>query len=527
MHPSDDLNGQQTADSFSPREGRSAPLFRLILSFMLVVVLLFVGIEGWRIWRDYRHAFASAHDSVTNLASATAQHAEDAIRQVDVVTAMLGERLEGDGFARMNLPRLHQLLKQQAKLMPQLHGLFVYGSDGHWIVTDKIDTPTNANNADRDYFEYHRTHDDRGVYIGAVVKSRSTGDLIIPISRRLNNPDGSFFGVLLGTVKVDYFVEFYGAFKIDDRGALVLAKRDGTILVRRPFVERVIGGSLAGSEIFQDYLPYSPEGVVETTAVVDSTQRLYAYKALDAYPLVVEAGLSRTSIIGPWRDDLIKTAVVLLLLLVGLGSFGALVLRQLRERIVMEAALRRAHQTVRDLALSDSLTGLGNRRRLDNALAEEIRRAKRQRYPLALVMMDLDYFKLFNDNYGHPAGDDCLRAVGAAIQGSLKRPGDLAVRYGGEEFTLLLPNTDAAGASRIVEDILEAIRSLAIEHVKSPTGRVTASAGIALGYPVKEPVAADTLMGAADSALYRAKDNGRNGWCLVDGLAEGRASAST
>ncbi|MDD1039138.1 sensor domain-containing diguanylate cyclase, partial [Pseudomonas sp. TNT2022 ID609] len=519
MHPSADLNGQETAESFAPRRGRSASLFGLILSFMLVVVLLFVGIEGWRIWRDYRHAFASAHDAVTNLASATAQHAEDAIRQVDVVTAMLGERLEGDGLARMNISRLHRLLKQQAAMMPQVHGLFVYGSDGHWIVTDKTDTPTNANNADRDYFEYHRTHEDRGVFIGSVVKSRSTGDLIIPISRRLDNPDGSFFGVLLGTIKVDYFVEFYGEFKIDDRGALVLAKRDGTILVRRPFVERVIGGSLAGSEIFQKYLPQSHEGVVETQAVVDGTQRLYAYKALDAYPLVVEAGLSRASIIDPWREDLIKTAVVLLLLLVGLSGFGALVLRQLRERIVMEAALRRAHQTVRDLALSDSLTGLGNRRRLDTALAQEIRRAKRQGYPLALVMMDLDYFKLFNDNYGHPAGDDCLRAVGAAIQGSLKRPGDLAVRYGGEEFTLLLPNTDAAGASTIVEGILQAIRALNIEHVKSPAGKVTASAGIALGYPIKEAVAADSLMGAADSALYRAKDKGRNGWCLVDGLS--------
>lgn len=144
--------------------------------------------------------------------------------------------------------------------MPQLHGLFVYGPDGSWIVTDQAVVPPNANNADRDYFIYHRDHTDRGVHIGSVVRSRSTGDLIIPISRRLQYADGSFAGVLLGTIKVEWFVRYYGDFKIDERGALVLAKRDGTILVRRPFVEQVVGRSLSSSEIFRKHLPYASEG---------------------------------------------------------------------------------------------------------------------------------------------------------------------------------------------------------------------------------------------------------------------------
>lgn len=135
--------------------------------------------------------------------------------------------------------------------------------------------------------------------IGSVVRSRSTGDLIIPISRRLDYPDGSFAGVLLGTIKVDWFVRYYGDFKIDERGALVLAMRDGTLLVRRPFVEQVIGRSLAASAIFRNHLPYTSEGVAEAVAVVDGTPRLYAFRALSSYPLVVEAGLSRESIIAP------------------------------------------------------------------------------------------------------------------------------------------------------------------------------------------------------------------------------------
>ena len=202
---------KQTEDGLFPvtGEGRAVSLFRLMLSFMAVVMLAFVLVEGWRIWRDYRQVFTNAENAVSNLARATAQHAEDAIRQVDAITAALAERLEGDGFAHVDRPRLHALLKQQAQIMPQLHGLFVYGPDGGWIVTDKDDVPAGANNADRDYFIYHRTHPDRQVRIGTVVRSRSTGDLIIPISRRLENADGSFAGVLLGTIKVDWFVRYY------------------------------------------------------------------------------------------------------------------------------------------------------------------------------------------------------------------------------------------------------------------------------------------------------------------------------
>ena len=504
---------ETTDEAFSPQSTRAGAALRLTVSFMLVVIIAFLAVEGWRTWRDYRAAFASARDSVTNLARATAQHAEDTIRQVDVVTAALSERVEGDGLQNMDVPRIHKLLVQQAAIMPQLHGLFIYGPDGQWLVTDKEIIPETANNADRDYFQYHRTHEDRGVRIGAVIKSRSTNELIIPVSRRLNNPDGSFAGVLLGTVKVSYFVDYYGDFKIDDKGALVLATRSGSILVRRPFVESVIGKSLVNSVIFRNYLPTSNQGVAEARAVIDDTERLYGYRALTTYPLVVEAGLSRESIIAPWRRDLFKTSLVLIFLIVILVGFGLIVLSQLRYRMTMEKQIRTAHQAMRDMALTDSLTGLGNRRRLDIALADEIRLAKRQNSSLALIMLDVDYFKRFNDRYGHAAGDDCLRAIAAAVRQTIKRPGDLAVRYGGEEFTVFLPNTDSAGAAKVAEQILEAVRALNIEHGDHPLGIVTISAGITTCQPSGEDVTPAMLIKAADAFLYLAKNTGRNRWC--------------
>jgi len=179
----------------------------------------------------------------------------------------------------------------------------------------------------------------------------------------------------------------------------------------------------------------------------------------------------------------------------------------------MEREIRSAHQAMRDKALTDSLTGLGNRRRLDNALMDEIRLARRQGSALSLIMLDVDHFKRYNDRYGHAAGDDCLNAVGRAIQQAVKRPGDLAVRYGGEEFTVLLPNTENAGAIQVAEDILQAIRALELEHTGHPLGYVTASAGIATRHPVDDAVTPAMLLKSADTCLYQAKRLGRNRWC--------------
>jgi diguanylate cyclase len=492
--------------------GSGTAIIRPTVWFIALVIVMFVGIEGWRAWRDYQQAFATANDSVTNLARATAQHAEDAVRQVDVLTDALAERIEGDGLANLDIERTHGLLVQQARIMPQLHGLFVYGPEGHWIVTDKSATPTGANNADRDYFIYHRTHTDRRVRIGEVITSRSTGDLIIPVSRRLNNPDGSFAGVLLGTLKVSYFVDYYGDFKLDDKGALVLALRNGQILVRRPFINGITEKSLAEGDVFKRYLPTADTGIVEAKAIIDGTERLYGYRALTSYPLVAEAGLSRESIIGPWREDVLKTSMYSLVLIATLLGFGLMLIKQLRKRLSAEDDLRRAHLAMQEMALTDSLTGLGNRRKLDMVLSQEICRARREGAAIALIMLDVDYFKRFNDQYGHAAGDDCLRSIAGAIQQTLKRPADLAVRYGGEEFCVLLPSTSSEGANLLAEEILDAIRQLNIVHSEHPLGFVTVSAGIGTSLPTSDDVTADGLIKSADAFMYLAKNSGRNRW---------------
>ena len=164
------------------------------------------------------------------------------------------------------------------------------------------------------------------------------------------------------------------------------------------------------------------------------------------------------------------------------------------------------------LAAEDSLTGLANRRRFDEQLEAEWSRAYRDRTSLALLMIDVDHFKAYNDDYGHPAGDACLRAVARVIARETQRSSDIAARYGGEEFAVLLPNTDTAGCTRIGERIREAIRAAGLVHgANGPSGTVTASLGGVACRPALERTSGPgALVEAADQALYAAKQAGRD-----------------
>lgn len=175
-----------------------------------------------------------------------------------------------------------------------------------------------------------------------------------------------------------------------------------------------------------------------------------------------------------------------------------------------EENLKKTNQKLKCLAVSDGLTKIPNRRRFDECLKQEWKRLAREQKSLSLIMCDIDYFKLYNDNYGHQAGDDCLYAVAQAISCKVRRPGDLVARYGGEEFAVILPNTSVDQAIHVAEGIRATIQQLQIVHSQSPISSfVTLSLGISSGVP-RQNLTAATLLAVADRALYGAKQQGRN-----------------
>lgn len=183
----------------------------------------------------------------------------------------------------------------------------------------------------------------------------------------------------------------------------------------------------------------------------------------------------------------------------------------------VNAELRQAQERLEYLASHDALTGLTNRRTFNEYFEREWGRAARSGAPLSAIMIDVDSFKLFNDGYGHLAGDECLKAVARVVAESVRRPADLAVRYGGEEFVVLLPETDAAGALSRAEHMRSGVEALHIPHEASLTSDVvTISVGVATVVPEASGSPA-TLLAAADAALYDAKKSGRNRVRMDDG----------
>ncbi|ACB52860.1 putative diguanylate cyclase (GGDEF domain) [Crocosphaera subtropica ATCC 51142] len=166
------------------------------------------------------------------------------------------------------------------------------------------------------------------------------------------------------------------------------------------------------------------------------------------------------------------------------------------------------------LVLFDDLTTIPNRRYFNRYYQQEWRRCQRENYPMSLLLCDLDYFKSYNDYYGHQQGDNCLRQVAQILQNTLKRPGDMVFRYGGEEFVIILPNTASEGAEIIAEQIVQSIQQEQIAHYPSPVSSyVTISLGIAVTFPTNA-LSPQTLFEMVDMALYRAKATGRNRYCL-------------
>lgn len=170
--------------------------------------------------------------------------------------------------------------------------------------------------------------------------------------------------------------------------------------------------------------------------------------------------------------------------------------------------LNAANRELQRLSTTDGLTGISNRRMFDELSVREWRRCERMKKPVALVMLDIDYFKLFNDQYGHQAGDDCLRAVAGQVARAAPRATDLAARYGGEEFVLVLGETDADGARWVAENVRQHVADLGILHA-TPQRRVTVSCGVASVMPEKG-LALEVLLRSADHALYQAKEAGRD-----------------
>ncbi|MDN4544544.1 MULTISPECIES: sensor domain-containing diguanylate cyclase [unclassified Pseudomonas] len=500
-----------------PVESRRPAVTRLkvrsAVTLMVAVCLSMTVILIWEAWSSHRYHLRDKEVAMSNLAQALASQAQDSIKQADTLLFTLVDRLEHEGADQSRLPRL---LSAQRSELSQLHGLFVFDETGRWLANSNGVGQEGLNNADREYFLFHRDHPGRGPHIGPSIKSRSSGEWVMPVSRRVNHPDGSFAGVALATIYLSHFLQLYDSIDMGSNGVINLIADNATIVIRRPFNSSDIGTSLSKSPLFVDLLPKGDAGTATIKSIIDGVDRVVGYRRVEGYPLIVFVAVNKDEVLGSWRKQTLLSAGLVSVLLVVLWMLGYRLIKLMRRQNRVQAELLGTQEkllgvnrNLEQLALNDALTGLANRRQFDIFIESELGRARRNQTSLGLLMLDVDHFKAFNDHYGHLAGDECLRKVSAIITDNIRSPGDLAARYGGEEFAVVLPGADYVGAFLVAEKIRRAVQEANILHGDSPEGQVTVSLGLS-ACDASSLAGPEDLIGAADKALYVAKTSGRN-----------------
>jgi diguanylate cyclase (GGDEF)-like protein len=457
------------------------------IAFALCLSAALVGIEAWQMWHMREASLRNAKIVTASLAESLAQQIENTLKTADTVVATLAQRVEVDGVTPETQQRLYELMTSLASALPAIHEMGLTDKDGNAIVKSLVPHPVGMNYRERDYFRYLSSHDSRDVFIGVPVKSKVDGSLNITVSRRINAKDGSFAGIVVTSVSMDFFRKLFETVQLKSGGFISLVADQGMLLASSPvaFGEDELAAQAA-----------APAGALEYLSPKDKVSRVGTSNHLSHYPMIVVVAQNSSAVLEEWYGQLRVHGTIVMFVLIIIGALGYRV--------------DQSNRTTQLQALSDGLTGLANRRCFNATIERELRRAARNRRPLSLIMVDIDLFKDFNDHYGHPAGDACLRAISATLRSVLRRPGDMAARYGGEEFAILLPETDVAGALQIVGELQAAISMLAIPHGGSPLGVVTLSAGVACLSPERRAATSSSLIEEADAALSEAKAQGRN-----------------
>jgi diguanylate cyclase (GGDEF)-like protein/PAS domain S-box-containing protein len=609
----------------------------IVILFALAMSACVLGIVIWKAVDAKATTLERGQTATQNLAHSLIEHAAHTIQAADISMSGIVE------FLKYQTPvvaeRFNGYLANTVEALPQIREMGVIGPDGSWLYSSLPQTPGH-NNADRDYFIYHRDTVGPALRINAPLESRLTGRDTIVLSKRISRQDGSFGGVLVAAIDSDYFNSFYNRLQLGARGAICLIRSDGIVLIRWPLSN--IGADMSKTELFANQLKLSSVGYYKTTSPFDGDVKYFGYEEASQYPIVVTVARSENELLAAWRATLRTDALVggvilsmivllaallssqfrfrirteralreretryrlladniadIVILLDGRGTLlyvspsvepvlglrgndlvgrscfdlvhpedrervltatsrldapdstntvafrisradGSIawieinfklaaergeqeqvkfvgVLRDVTQRKMMEDELNSLNARLAQLATTDGLTGLANRRTFDGFLHREYS----TQATLSVLLFDIDHFKGYNDSYGHQAGDECLRAVARAIAEATSDSPGMSARYGGEEFVIILPNVAEADAMRVAEAVRLTIRLLGIPNPASSCGYVTISVGVS----TKTEATLDeaTLVGDADLALYEAKHLGRNRSFAASALKHG------
>ncbi|KWV53332.1 diguanylate cyclase [Bradyrhizobium macuxiense] len=477
------------------RDGRRRPRLsaKLLIASSVATVIGFSAICASVMLDMRRGEEELARQTLENLASGIDADISRNIELYDLSLRAVASNLETPETSNVSKEVRHLILFDHAASAKHFGAIQVFNADGNLTIDAASLDPQPENRRDEEYFTVHRDHPDVGLFISRPMLHR--GAYAIVLSRRITGAGGQFLGVVVGSVRFSYFHDLFGRLNLTPGDTITVLRSDRTIIMRTPFDLDVIGKTLP------DTAGWTRERLKEGSwfagkGPIDTTPRLYVRRT-GASPLHVVVGKPLASIFNLWRTEAIRIGAIMAALIVFVLSTALFLAREIGRRADAEDRLE-------EMATTDALTGLRNRRKFDAEIELEWRRAIRHGVPIALMMIDADHFKAYNDTYGHQAGDQVLVGIAICISDAVRRAGECAARFGGEEFAVLLPGTDAIEAFKTAEMIRAKVEQWCEGEIIT-----TVSIGVASMKPVVGQQWGD-LVEAADKALYAAKANGRN-----------------
>jgi diguanylate cyclase (GGDEF)-like protein len=465
---------------------------KLLIASSVATVIGFSAICA-SVMLDMRHGEEElARQTLENLASGIDADINRNIELYDLSLRNVANNMIMPEIKDVSKPIRHLILFDHAATAKHFGAIQVFDAQGQLIIDAASLDPAPENRADEEYFQVHRGQPDLGLFISRPMLHR--GAYSIVLSRRITGEDGRFIGVVAGSIRFSYFHDLFGRLHLGPDDLITVFRRDGTVIMRTPFDLDVIGHNLSQVPGLHQVLT-EPSGSYSRPSVFDGLTRLFVWRNSGS-ALVVQVGKRLDNILNLWRTEATRIGAIMTALILFVVATTLFLAREISRRA-------RAEERLEELATTDALTGLKNRRKFDTEIDLEWRRAARNGTPVALLMLDADHFKSYNDTWGHQAGDQVLVGIAICVSDSVRRAGDCAARFGGEEFAVLLPGLSNIEAFRVAETI-----RLKVEHwSEDPVS--TVSIGVASMIPSASLDWSD-LIEAADKALYAAKANGRN-----------------
>jgi diguanylate cyclase (GGDEF)-like protein len=481
------------------------------LSFKLKSIIIggflvssIIGASALEIYLDYLDTEQRAYKASSDVTLVVERQIQDTVISVDNIIETNAKLISEEGSLNsVKSKKFWAELRSTCVSLTGCEAIAISEPSGKLILDTSIEV-SKHNVSGREFFqEAVRT---KKLFISPAIISRLPNNpSIFVISRPVYNKKKELLAVIIVGMKTSHLTGFYSLLGFGFSPTVSVFKGNGDLVSRNPGMEEHIGKNNSQSQIFTELLPKAPEGTYLSKSKLDGLERLAAYKSVPKLDLIIFAGVETPVAFMQWKIRAFRMiATIGVLLIFTLTAFYFAYTSMLEA-----ASLQRKNEKLDELSNVDELTGIGNRRIFETTLKQEWSRYKRYKVDMAVLLIDVDYFKPYNDNYGHQEGDKTLHKVAQALQDCIRRPTDLVARYGGEEFVVIL-NADESGAILMAEVIRKKIESLAITHEFSQVNKViTVSIGVASSNSTtaKTP---EALVHEADISLYKAKHAGRN-----------------